>query len=102
MRRDNNTPHGADKALAGAHPDMMTLARQLVADLPEGATFTAAQLALYLPGYVEDKPSRRGALMRELNRRGYVEHAGYGPRATADDWDAPARVWRRTAKAVAA
>ncbi|MGV9714458.1 hypothetical protein NXT08_08020 [Rhodococcus pyridinivorans] len=38
--------------------------------------------------------------MRELNRRGYIEFHGYGPRAADGDWDAPARVWRRTAARV--
>ena len=96
----NSNASGTDKALAGAHRDAMTLARQWVAGLPEGATFTAAQMGPNLPGYVDDKPCRRGAVIRELNRRGYIEFAWYGPRAADDDWDAPARVWRRTGKAI--
>ena len=96
MRQEQNTAHGPEAALAGAHSDLLALAQQWISDQPAGMTFTAAQMALYLPPYVDDKPCRRGALVRELNRRGYIEFAGYGPRAADDDWDAPARVWRRT------
>lgn len=96
MRQDKSIPNGTDRALAGAHSDLLTLAQQWVSHLPVGATFTAAQMALYLPPHADDKPCRRGALVRELQRRGYIEFAGYGPRAADDDWDAPARVWRRT------
>lgn len=96
MRQEQNTAHGPEAALAGAHSDLLALAQQWISDQPAGMTFTAAQMALYLPPYVDDKPCRRGALVRELSRRGYIEFHGYGPRAADDDWDAPARVWRRT------
>ncbi|WP_302071319.1 hypothetical protein [Rhodococcus ruber] len=93
-----NTSQHERAALDSAHPDLMPLARQWIADLPAGATFTAAQMGTNLPPYADDKPCRRGAVIRELNRRGLIEFAGYGPRAAEDDWDAPARVWRRTGK----
>ncbi|MFC9833192.1 hypothetical protein ACFVKB_05100 [Rhodococcus sp. NPDC127530] len=63
-----------------------------------GAQFTAAQLGELLPGYVDDKACRLGAVIRELNRRGYIEFYAYGPRAVPGNWDSPARVWRRTEK----
>lgn len=96
MRHDKIIPSGADKSLAGAHSDLLALAQQWVSHQPSGTTFTAAQMAVYLPPHANDKPCRLGALVRELNRRGYIEFAGYGPRAADGDWDAPARVWRRT------
>ncbi|MEE2058266.1 hypothetical protein [Rhodococcus artemisiae] len=96
MRQDKRIPNGAANALAAAHSDLLALAQHWVSHLSPGATFTAAQMALYLPPYADDKPCRRGALVRELQRRGYIEFHGYGPRAADDDWDAPARVWRRT------
>lgn len=97
MPENDSTTTNTANALAGAHPDLMPLARQWVAGLPEGATFTAAQLGELLPAYADDKPCRRGAVVRELNRKGWIEFHGYGPRAAEGDWDAPARVWRRTA-----
>ncbi|UGQ58971.1 hypothetical protein LSF60_05520 [Rhodococcus pyridinivorans] len=87
---------GRDLAIAGAHRDLLVVAEQWIAHQPSGTTFTAAQMALYLPPHANDKPCRLGALVRELNRRGYIEFHGYGPRAAEGDWDAPARVWRRT------
>ncbi|WP_240795031.1 hypothetical protein [Rhodococcus zopfii] len=96
MRQDKSNRSGTDKALAGAHRDLLSVAQHWISHLPTGATFTAAQMALYLPPHADDKPCRRGALVRELQRRGYIEFAGYGPRSADDDWDAPARVWRRT------
>lgn len=94
-----DTSSGTDTALAGAHPDLMTTVRRWVEDLPAGATFTAAQIGVYLPGYADDHPSRRGAMIRALLNQGLIEFAGYGPRAVADGWDRPTRVWRRAGKA---
>ncbi|WP_148222494.1 hypothetical protein [Rhodococcus opacus] len=97
MSTSKDADSGVADALSGAHPDLMLLARQWVYGLPEGATFTAARLGEVLPPYADDKPCRRGAIVRELNRKGWIEFHGYGPRAAEGDWDAPARVWRRTA-----
>jgi hypothetical protein len=101
QRKTTSTEHpgsttGRDLAIAGAHRDLLVVAEQWIAHQPSGTTFTAAQMALYLPPHANDKPCRLGALVRELNRRGYIEFHGYGPRAADGDWDAPARVWRRT------
>jgi len=92
----NHSPDNTYRALAGAHRDLLALAQKWVSHQPPGTTFTAAQMSVLLPPYVNDKPCRLGALVRELNRRGYIEFHGYGPRAAEGDWDAPARVWRRT------
>ncbi|MGW6659373.1 hypothetical protein [Rhodococcus sp. NPDC055024] len=78
----------------------MPLALQRLSGIPEGVEFTAAQFLEPLPGYVDDNPCRAGALIRELNRHGYIEFYAYGPRAVPGDWDTPARVWRRTNKTV--
>lgn len=98
MPSHKSIPYGPDNALLAAHPDLWPLALQRLDGMPTGTEFTAAQLAEDLPGYADDKPSRLGALIRELNRKGYVEFHSYGPRAIPGDWDSPARVWRRTAK----
>lgn len=92
-----SNPSPTDNVLAAAHRDLLAVAQQWISHQPAGTTFTAAQMALYLPPHANDKPCRLGALVRELNRRGYIEFHGYGPRAADGDWDAPARVWRRTA-----
>lgn len=100
MPEDNSTRSGIAHALLNSHPDLMPLAMQRLSGFSTGAEFTAAQFAEDLPGYVDDKPSRLGAVIRELNRHGYIEFYSYGPRAIPGDWDSPARVWRRTAKPV--
>ncbi|MFF0240576.1 hypothetical protein ACFYRW_10115 [Rhodococcus pyridinivorans] len=97
MRHNNSSADGPDSAFNAAHRDLLAVAQQWIAHQPSGMTFTAAQMAVYLPPHTNDKPCRLGALVRELNRRGYIEFHGYGPRAADGDWDAPARVWRRTA-----
>lgn len=99
MQPDSITRRGGPMdALLGAHPDLWPLAMQQLDGMPTGAEFTAAQFAERLPSYADDKPARLGALIRELNRKGYVEFHSYGPRAIPGDWDSPARVWRRTSK----
>lgn len=91
-----SNPSPTNNVLAAAHRDLLAVAQQWISHQPSGTTFTAAQMAVYLPPHANDKPCRLGALVRELNRRGYIEFHGYGPRAADGDWDAPARVWRRT------
>lgn len=87
---------GVDQALDNAHPDLMTLASQWLATLSAGAEFTGGQLWEHLPGYVADHPGRCGAVITNLNRRGFIEFAGYGARSAGDGWDRPTRIWRRT------
>ncbi|MCD2117096.1 MULTISPECIES: hypothetical protein [Rhodococcus] len=87
---------GVDQALANAHPDLMTLARQWLSTLSTGAEFTGAQLAEHLPGYVVDHRGRPGAAVTNLARAGLIEFAGYAARAADGGWDRPARLWRRT------
>ncbi|MBH0118027.1 hypothetical protein I0Q12_00150 [Rhodococcus sp. CX] len=86
---------GVDKALANAHPDLMTLARQWLSTIPVGAQFTGAQLVEHLPGYVVDHPGRAGAAVTNLARAGLIEFCGYAARAADGGWDRPARLWRR-------
>lgn len=87
---------GVEKALANSHPDLTTLACQWLATLRVGAEFTGGQLWEHLPGYVADHPGRCGAVITNLNRRGFIEFAGYGARSADGEWDRPTRIWRRT------
>lgn len=87
---------GVDRALANAHSDLMPLALQWLDTVPEGETFTGGQLWERLPGYVADHPGRCGAAITNLQRRGLIEFAGYGPRSADGEWDRPTRIWRRT------
>ena len=96
-QQDHSTEAGVVKALDAAHADLVRQGVEYVRNLPIGFRFTAADLIGFLPPHATDHPCRHGALIRALQARDLIEFAGYGPSRRPGNWDAPSRVWARTA-----